>query len=622
MRILSVVVTVSALLLAGFFSFVRTSQATPTFIYSSPRPGAVLVSPGTTVTVRYARRADPAAVSRALFDVWGEESGFHGGDVILAGDGRTVIFSPDDPFTLGERVTATIGTLRAIDGSPLAGGDLTFTVAAHPVPITTDLLPEMQVGAMPTHRVPLTTTRDYVTVPDSFPTISVTTPASGTADGYLFLAPFTIGDGHFGGDEPPYLLILDDQGEPVFYRELPAGETAFDFKRQPGGELTYVLTESGFHVLDETYTEVAVYTAGNGYKHDIHDFQLRPDGRALLMIYDGQIVDMSEIVEGGDPQALVIGLVIQEVDADNNVLFQWRSWDHIPITDTTSSLTRSRIDYVHGNSLQWDLDGNIILSSRFLDEITKIDRDTGEIIWRLGGKANQFTFVGEGEPFFDQHDARRLLDGHLTVFDNRTGPNSTYSRAVEYELDEQAMIARRVWERRSEGDSASIAMGDVQRLPNGNTLIGWGALATALTEVTPGGQKAFELVIAPDPDSGRLPVSYRAFRFAWEGLPVTRPQLVARTETTGTGVYYSWNGATNVDAWLLYAGSTPGDLHLVDAQIRDGFEARSSISDSDLCFFQARALDANGVLLGSSPIGIAGHCVVDRVFMPLAFRTQ
>jgi hypothetical protein len=157
----------------------------------------------------------------------------------------------------------------------------------------------------------------------------------------------------------------------------------------------------------------------------------------------------------------------------------------------------------------------------------------------------------------------------------------------------------------------------MQRLPNGNSLIGWGAFATALTEVIPGGQKAFELAFVPDEGSDRLPVSYRAFRFPWEGAPVTRPHLVVHTELTETAVYYSWNGATNIDAWLLYAGSTSGDLNLVDAQIRHSFEMRSSISDPNLCFFQARALDANGILLGSSPIGIGEHCVATRLFMPV-----
>lgn len=618
---LSIAVGLSAFLLAGVLWSVNASQATASYIYSSPRPGAILVSPGTTIAVRYAHPADPAALSPALFDVRGEESGAHSGDVSLVADGRTIIFTPDSPFAPGERVVATIGSLPATDGSLLAGGDLTFTVASRSVPVTPALLPDARSAAALPPVAPVTTTRDYVTIPDSFPPISVTTPASGTAEGYLFLAPFTVGDGQYGGAEWPYLLILDNQGEPVFYRALAVGETAFDFKRQPGGELTYAQTNSGFHVLDETYTEIANYTAGNGYKHDIHDFQLRPDGHALLMIYDGQIVDMSEIVEGGDPEALVIGLVIQEVDADNNVLFQWRSWDHIPITDTTNDLTRSRIDYVHGNSLAWDDDGNILLSSRALNEVTKIDRETGEIIWRLGGNANQFTFIGDGEPFFVQHDARRLDNGHLTVFDNRSAPDSTYSRAVEYELDEEAMVARRVWEQRSEGDSPSLAMGNMQRLPNGNSLIGWGFFATALTEFTADGQKTFELVLGPHENDDRLLVSYRAFRFPWEGTPVTRPILVARSEMSETAVYYSWNGATGVDVWLLYGGSTPDDLDLIDAQIRDSFETRSAVSSSDLCFFQARALDTNGVLLGSSSVGIAEHCVVDRAYLPVVSDT-
>lgn len=614
----------AGLLLAGLLWPAAASQAAPSFVYSSPRPGATLVSAGTTITVRYPQPVDPAALSPAVFDVRGAESGAHAGDVVLAGDGRTVIFTPHAPFAHGERVTAAIGQLQTPGGAPLTGGDLAFTVAARPAPLDpaappTALQPLLESAAAPplTPTTPLTTARDYVTIPGAFPPISVTTPASGTADGYLFLGHFALDRSpfHFGA-APPYLLILDDEGEPVFYREIQDDTTVFDFKKQPGGELTYGQREGGFRVLDHTYTEIMTYTAGNGYETDIHDFQLRPDGRALLMIYDPQHVDMSEIVEGGDPDAVVIGLVIQEVDADNNVLFQWRSWDHIPITDTTMDLTRSTIDYVHGNSVDWDHDGNLIISSRLLDEVTKIDRETGEIIWRLGGKANQFTFIGDGEPFFDQHDARRLNNGHLTLYDNRTAPDSTYSRGVEYELDEEAMTARRVWEYRSTGGEASIAMGNHQRLPNGNSLIAWGILTTTLTEVTPAGQKAFEMRFgyygAPD----IIGLTYRAFRFPWEGAPTTRPALVARTELTETAVYYSWNGATAVDSWRLYAGADPGDLDLIDAQARDGFETRSAVADPDLCFFRVEALDAGGAVLETSAMTIAERCVAGRVFLP------
>ena len=627
MKRLSVAAGLWILLLAGLILPIANSQAAPSFIYSSPRPGAILVRPETTITVRYRQPVDPAALSPAVFHVRGEESGPHSGDVTLAGDGRTVIFTPDEPFTLGERVTATVDPLRTAGGDPLTGGALAFTVAHRPVPIDPDAPPTAlrplleDAAAAPAPPVaptaPLTAAHDYVTAPDILPPISVTVPASGAGEGYIFLSNFVIDRSRSGNFEWPFLLILDNQGEPVFYRQLTTGGTAFGFTKQAGGELTYAQTWIGYHVLDNTYTEVTTYTAGNGYPPDIHDFQLRPDGRALLMIYDAQFVDMSQIVEGGDPDAVVIGLVIQEVDADNNVLFQWRSWDHIPITDTTEDLTRSEIDYVHGNSVDWDYDGNLIISSRYLDEVTKIDRDTGDVIWRLGGKGNQFTFIDSGEPFFDQHDARRLENGHLTLYDNRSAPDSTYSRGVEYELDVEAMTARRVWEYRSTDDTASFAMGNVQRLPNGNSVIGWGAYTTTLTEVTPDGEKAFELMLGPYENPALLGVSYRAFRFPWEGSPTTRPLLVARTEMTETAVYYSWNGATAVDAWRLYGGTTPDDLQLLETKPRDGFETRSAVTDTDLCHFQVEALDDQGAVLESSAVAIAEHCVARRAHFPV-----
>lgn len=78
--------------------------------------------------------------------------------------------------------------------------------------------------------------------------------------------------------------------------------------------------------------------------------------------------------------------IIQELDQSKNVVFQWRSWDHFRITDAThEDLTAALVDYVHANALEVDNDGNILLSSRHLDEITKIDRQTGNIIWRLDG---------------------------------------------------------------------------------------------------------------------------------------------------------------------------------------------------------------------------------------------
>ena len=89
-------------------------------------------------------------------------------------------------------------------------------------------------------------------------------------------------------------------------------------------------------------------------------------------------------------------------------------------------------------------DNNLLASLRTTSEIVKINRQTGEVMWRLGGKENQFTFVGEhaeNAPYYTvgQHDIHRLANGNLLYFDNGnisgggvTPSDRTYSRAVEY----------------------------------------------------------------------------------------------------------------------------------------------------------------------------------------------
>lgn len=331
--------------------------------------------------------------------------------------------------------------------------------------------------------------------------LSVTGP---TAPGNLFVADIRFG----GGTYLTHLMIIGSDGLPVFHRQLPSA--GYDFKVQ-GRRLTYFDGAAGAHfALDANHSIVDSYRCGNGYPSNSHELILLPDGHALFMSYDRQWVDMSAVVAGGDPNATVTGLIIQELDLEKDVVFQWRSWDHFQITDVTSrSLTAAIVDYAHGNFIEPDTDGNLLISSRHMDEVTKIDRETGGIIWRLGGKNNQFTFVNDPDRFSQQHSARRLTNGHLLLYDNGNLHSPSRSRAVEYELDEVDRIATLVWQYRNTPDSYGAAMGSVQRLPNGNTIIGWGSTNPTATEVTPGGEKVAELNFP----TGTF--SYRAFRFEW-----------------------------------------------------------------------------------------------------------
>ena len=433
----------------------------------------------------------------------------------------------------------------------------------------------------------------YVTAPSTLPVISVTTPASGTAPGYIFLANF------FAPNKPTFLLILDDEGELVYYKASTIANLVFaDFKVQPKGSLTYfegfnnVTINGVFQEMNSSYEMTQTWQPGIPYPADVHDLHLLPNGRALIMIYDIQSRDLSAY--GGLTNTQFIDTLIQEVDADRNVDFTWRASDHIPITNTYESLTASFLDHSHGNAVELDYDGNILLSSRHLSEITKIDRLTGQIIWRLGGKENQFTFTND-DGFSYQHDIRRLPNGHITLFDNgnqRVPPQ--YSRAVEYEIDESSKVITRVWEYRNTPEVYGSFMGNVQRLPNGNSMIGWGGPRSVGTEVGPDGTKRFELELNSATDG----FIYRVFRFPWVGTPATTPTLVLTDVVSGfPNLYYSWNGATEIASYRVESGETDGLFTDVVTQTKSDFEDSTPLSTfpANACYYRVMPIDKNGL---------------------------
>jgi len=533
------------------------AQTPPHYQYLSPSPGARLVSRWNNIVIRHGAALDWSTLDSRLLTVAGAQSGVHAGRLTLSDDGRSLMFVPDQPFTLGETVSVRLEQgVKAIGGEVLPAVSFGFSVSGtdprlQPIPAPEGMLrgtlaaPPIPARATLHGATGMSASQPCDTLPPGSPVITVL-DSSDPNPGNLFLAPFI---SSYGG---AYLLIADNRGMPMFYRAIPSAFAAFDFKLQANGHLTYFLgTLNKYYAMDSSFAAVDSFAAGNGYPTDPHDLELLPNGHALLMSYDPEPVDMSAVVPGGNPNASVIGLIIQELDTAKNVIFQWRSWDHFAITDLASpdiALTDSVIDYVHGNAIELDHDGNLLISSRHMNEITKIDRQTGEIIWRLGLHAvnNQFTFVNDSRGFSHQHDIRRLPNGHITLFDNGNFLSPQYSRAVEYDLDEVNKVATLVWEYRDTPDIYGGFMGNVQRHADGTTTIGWGGNFTnpKLTDVHADGSKALEMGIE---DNIHTWWSYRTFRFPWKtnrfvtnvdslefgsvavGIPVVRPLSIRNT---------------------------------------------------------------------------------------------
>lgn len=519
-----------AILLYSFLIFTNNCFAQNTSIdkyqFISPIPNSSLNQPGTTIIIRDGDLINESTLANLEIIAEGSESENHKGEIILARDSKTLIFEPTIPFELGEEVFVTfLSKVTTREGRELPSIQFSFKIKDRLIDEnSSNLKDRFEHSRKIINEINIKIDSEILPslddLPEDFPEITIT-DSDNPSPGFIFMAPYSYPSASFS-----YLSILDNNGVPVYYLRVP--RLTADFKVQHNGSLTfYDYASNKFIELDSSYAVIDSFACGNDYPTDDHEFLLFPDGHSFLMSYDWQPVRMDTIVPGGDSTAIVIGLIIQELDVDKNVIFQWRSWDHFQITDATEDidLTAHTIDYVHGNAIEVTMDGNLLISSRHLDEITKINRQTGEIIWRLGGlsaRNNDFQFINGPITFSHQHDIRELSNGNFTLFDNGNLHNPQFSRSLEYQIDEVNMSAELVWDFNYTPAFYSPAMGSSRRLENGNTLIGWGLIESkTITEVKSDGLIALDISLA---DSF---LTYRAFKFPWRtNLFVTNPDSV------------------------------------------------------------------------------------------------
>lgn len=444
---------------------------------------------------------------------------------------------------------------------------------------------EYKAGSEPNQ--PAVSTRRYHTVPADFPLITVTHPAEDTAPGYLFFTsqalPWSI-------EGSRYAIIADDLGDVVFYRQIEDDIMA-NFTVQGNGMLSIsTWTNKQHYLLNSTYEVVEVIRSADETRPDPHEFVVTEDNHVLLMIYKTTLIDMSQIVPGGDPTASVKYLVLQELDENRELIFEWNSLDHIPITDAVDiDLTSSNIDYIHGNSIDIDTDGNWIVSSRNTNQIIKINRSNGEVMWRMGGSSNEFKLLNDDKWFSRQHDARRLPNGNISVFDNFWGQEGE-SRYAEYYVEEDVKILWLVREYINPIRLHVHSMGNAQYLPDGGVLIGWGSReprpdAPAITEIGPSNEKRLELILQSSIDESQKVAVYRAYRHEWHGFP-EKPVAVLVGGTDGAfQIFYSANGLTKAEdgryEWRVIC-QRGGINQVVDVQTHVQFEQSTLLSGANL----------------------------------------
>ena len=165
--------------------------------------------------------------------------------------------------------------------------------------------------------------------------------------------------------------------------------------------------------LDALGNITRTFGCARGLTSRFHDLILEVDGSFWILCDETRTLDLTAY--GGRPGARVTGTVVQHIGVDGALRFEWSAFDHFSITDLDpSERTGTAVNWTHANSLDRDLDGNLLVSFRSLGEITKIEDTVRSFEEICDGKwdhlpEDAFMYVGPIEQAEEQ--AKKLAKG-------------------------------------------------------------------------------------------------------------------------------------------------------------------------------------------------------------------
>ncbi len=545
---------------AAALVWVVAARAAPEIsVYPDAR--VLAAAPETTVIVRGAPVDELDDVT-----VTGSESGAHGGRWVAHPDGDGAAFEPDEPFAAGERVTVDAG--RGIAGADSDRTAFTIARAADAPPPPYDDAPTP--GKAGIHR--------FRSAPGlQPPAVEVETATPEAGDGLVFVAPKR-------GASRQGPLILDAQGEPVWFHPLPGDEQAFDFRTQEyQGKpvLTWwqgrVATYRGYgagRILDTAYRPVKTVRMGNGYPVDAHEFQLTDKGTALMISYHVVPWDLSAL--GGRRDGIVEDNVVQEVDIESGaVLFEWHTLGSIPLAESIRPAPTKQRAGARPVAPQRGRAGRATATSSSPPATrARSTRSTARRATSSGGSAAsaRTTRCSPARSSTCSTTRAAARTSTISLFDNVAEDlpaRGRRSRGLVLQLDEGDKTASVKAEFKHPGPAVlSGTQGSMQKLAGGGAFVGWGGVQPWMTEFGADGAAVWDArFLAPKVES------YRAYRLPWSAPSGQgRPAVAARAAGDGTDVWVSWNGATGVAEWRVRAAGRAGQ-HLAARGLRDGDHA-------------------------------------------------
>jgi hypothetical protein len=290
-------------------------------------------------------------------------------------------------------------------------------------------------------------------------------------------------------------MIVDTDGDVVWSTEAPPqcsralmdweGEYLWMLKANPsfddGGDVRRVR-------MDGSEVEQIPDLAGSH-----HDFAVLPGGSAAFLVWADAADSSSDLVERAPDGTLTA----------------------LTRLDDATFLPPSDIHTYHANALRYYAsDDSYTVSDLALGGIAKFDRE-GQISWQLRGNCtNAPPSQCAAAPLLGNHGHQLLEDGNLLVFFATNGsgrPVGDPAPVYEYAFAEDAgaLTATLAWSHVEE--AGSMILGDLQRLPNGNTLVTYSTEGT-IHEISPTGDLVQSLSFA-----GQF--GYASFRETLYGPP-------------------------------------------------------------------------------------------------------
>ena len=439
--------------------------------------------------------------------------------------------------------------------------------------------------------------------------------------------------------ESPSVMVIDNNGVPRWYTDADGAGPFFRYFELKDGSRRYFysLPQSNpdpagsvwYELDDDFYHADLITTVGDLVNTDTHDIILTKDGKHYVVLaYEPARRDFSSLTatygvkkkpasssgrtvalfKGDTDYASGVGLANNEDTLDSVIQVRtpnqepknenkkgteawiWNSWGYIPLADCVQNPT-PRIfpsGYAHLNSVELLPDGDFIASFRGCSTVLRIDRATGDVVWRLGRtnlsdaewKTLDDAGNGQGQApmkilddpygeFCGQHAAYLLENGNLFVFDNGVGclvdphtgdsvrKDNVFSRIVEYAIDPEhgEAVFQRHHSLHDTFDYVAYFSGHVEELDNGDWLVSWGGISEDLrtrfnlpdtaktpdhstTQVDPDTKlEKFSITIGDPPNSiediRAIPLSPVAL--AAEVLPLTATTISNASSSTHSG---------------------------------------------------------------------------------------